>query len=109
MDDEARHLIFIAVDATLWMHEWVSPANHFNEGPQPWRAVFVMPVEAVDDGAALYVHRVDGDLIGMFSNIAYPLDTVVQRVCLAHERWLEHQVGFDSQVVLFQIGHGAVP
>ena len=109
MDDKARHLILIAVHPTLRMHEWVGPANHFNEGPQPRWAVFVMPVEAVDDGAALYVHRVDGDLIGMFSHIAYPLDTVVQRICLAHEGRLEHQVGFDSQVVLFQISHGAVP
>ncbi len=65
-------------------------------------------MQAVDDGATLDVHRIDGDLIRVCCDGCNPIDDVVQSISLAHERRLEHQVGFHAQTGLFEVGHRAI-
>ena len=50
MHDESRHLVIVAVDPAPRMNQRVCTPNHVHERPKPWWPVFVMAVEAVDDG-----------------------------------------------------------
>ena len=109
MDDESSDLVVVAVDPSFRVNERVSTSNHVNQRPKPWRPVFVVAMQAVDDGTSLDVHRIYGDFIGLFSHRSNPLDAVVQGIGFVHEGRFEHQIGLDSKVEFLEIGHGTVP
>ena len=68
-----------------------------------------MAMESVNDGATLDVHGIHGDFIGLLGHRFDPFDAMVKRIGFVHERWLEHQVGLDSEVEGLEVGHSTVP
>ena len=78
VNDQAAHLIGVAVDASLGVHNGVGTSNHLDQGPQPRRTVLACTVQAIDDRSTLDVHWVDGDLIRIFSDGGNPIHDVVQ-------------------------------
>ena len=109
MNDEAGHLVCIAVDAAFRMDERVGSPYHVDQRPQPRWAILIVSMKSVDDRPALDVHRIDRDFIGLFSHRSNPRNAMVKRIGFAHERRLEHQVGLDAKIEFFQVFNGPIP
>ena len=55
------------------------------------------------------VHWIDGDFIALFSNRFNPLNTVIERISLTHERRLEHEICLHSKIEFLKTFNRSIP
>ena len=82
------------------------PFEDFDDGPEPRGAVLAAAEEAVDDRAALDVHRVEGDRVAVRIRLVSGSDRVLDRLSLRQERRLDQEVRLHGRPEFVSEGRG---